>query len=536
MTPSEQQISLPSFRWTRDGSTWWVAFLSFAWLSATTGLYPLLLPDEGRYVGVAWSMLSSDQLWVPRLDGLPFFHKPPLFYWLTALSLQLFGVNEWAARLCSVMSGVASVALLFWFLKTHANLLTAWLAAIILLSMPLLFGASHYANLDMTVAGVITASIVSGATAVLRYERGKPYRWVLALAYILAGAGFLAKGLIGCVLPGGVLFFWLLGRRQFGTMRRMLWLPGLLLFALISLPWMLAMQQRYPDFFDYYIVHQHFERFLEGGFNNARPFWFYVPVLLGLSLPWSAQLWRLCRRSYWRNDPDAQIRGLMVSWLLVVLIFFSIPNSKLIGYILPATAPLAYFIATTFAQRWMGEDGARARKTFFWSLTISLAICVIAVFIMVFRPQPSTKSLALKLQSHYSASDQIVMLGSYRFDLDFYLRSGKHVFVVSDWNDPDIQNTDNWRRELSDAARFEPDAGKQVLLGRGQLLDKLCAPREVDLWLVGDAESPEHFPYLRARMPEVQDGKLRVWHVPADAVLDACRSAPARGLGVTRGR
>src|SRR3546814_443440 len=79
-------------------STWLVAIITFSWVSATTWTRPLMLPDEGRYVGVAWGMLKAGHDWVPRLDGLPFFHKPPLFYWVTALSLRLFGVNEWAAR------------------------------------------------------------------------------------------------------------------------------------------------------------------------------------------------------------------------------------------------------------------------------------------------------------------------------------------------------------------------------------------------------------------------------------------------------
>ncbi|HEY9460708.1 MAG TPA: hypothetical protein VIR04_07905, partial [Paralcaligenes sp.] len=82
-------------------STWKVVIATFLWLAATTWTRPLLLPDEGRYVGVAWSMLDVGQFSVPRLDGLPFFHKPPLFYWITALAMQCFGANEWAARLSS---------------------------------------------------------------------------------------------------------------------------------------------------------------------------------------------------------------------------------------------------------------------------------------------------------------------------------------------------------------------------------------------------------------------------------------------------
>ena len=75
--------------------------LALAWLALTLGARPLALPDEGRYVSVAWEMLTSGNWLFPTLDGLPFFHKPPLFYWITAGSLGLFGTHEWASRLAS---------------------------------------------------------------------------------------------------------------------------------------------------------------------------------------------------------------------------------------------------------------------------------------------------------------------------------------------------------------------------------------------------------------------------------------------------
>lgn len=510
-------------------STWVICAIAFVWLGATTGLYPLLLPDEGRYVGVAWNMLSANQYTVPRLDGLPFFHKPPLFYWLTALSLNVFGVNEWSARLASVAGATMTVTLLFWFLKAQANQRVAVLAAFILMSAPLLFGASHYANLDMTVAGIITATVIAGATAVFRLEQGQAYRASLALAYALAAAGFLAKGLIGVVLPGGIVFFWLLGRRRFDTMLRMLWLPGIAVFLLLAVPWMIAMQQRYPGFFDYYIVYQHFERFLEKGFNNARPFWFYGPVLLGLTLPWSVHLWRLANKAYWKNPRHAALRGLMLSWLLVVLIFFSLPNSKLVGYILPALAPLAYFIAETFAARLEANDGRRALKAFTMSLIVSLSICATAVVVMVGWPQPGTKGLAQKLQAHYQPSDKTVMLERFRYDLDFYLGAGKTSFVVSRWDDPELKHTDNWRRELYDAGKFEPEAGSRLLISPEDLTAKLCTNHVVGLWLIGDSGSHERYGFLKTMEAEVEDGRLRAWYVPAGGPLSFCAGMPKAG-------
>ncbi len=505
----------------------WVIFLvAFCWFGATTGLYPLLLPDEGRYVGVAWNMVGTDNFFVPVIDGMPFFHKPPLFYWLTSLSLHLFGVNEWAGRLVSVLAAAMTVGMAFWMLKTYANRRVAGIAVVILLSQPFLFGASHYANLDMTVAALIAATIIAGATAVFRIEQGEPYRKVLMGSYALAALGFLAKGLIGIVLPAGVIFFWLVGRRRPDTLRRMISLPGIALFLIVSVPWMYAMQQRYPGFFDYSIVHQHFERFLEKGFNNARPFWFYGPVLFGLLLPWSLHAWRLLRKSWWTAPAYPALNGLMISWFLVVFVFFSLPNSKLVGYVLPLVIPAAYFLALPFVDRLWGPQRAKAIKTFSISLLISLGICVTAVLVMMFSPQPSSKGMAEQLEGRYGPSDKIVMLDRYRYDLGFYLRSAKTSIVVADWTDPDLQKTDNWRRELFEAGHFAPDTAQRLLITHHELEQKLCGKRGVALWLIGEDTSPERYGFLKDRPATIHDGSLRGWLISPDEQFMFCDETP----------
>src|SRR3546814_16994231 len=128
-------------------------------------------------------MLKAGHDGVPRVDGLPFFHKPPLFYWVTALSLRLFGVNEWAARLCSVLAAILMVAMLFWFLKTFVNRRVATLAAIILATEPYFVGGGQYANLDMTVSFAIKATVVLGDAAVFSIELCTPYRLFFTLVY-----------------------------------------------------------------------------------------------------------------------------------------------------------------------------------------------------------------------------------------------------------------------------------------------------------------------------------------------------------------
>ena len=92
-----------------------VLLLAALWLAATLWMRPLALPDEGRYGGVPWEMLRSGNWLVPTLDGLPYFHKPPLFYWISAAAMSLFGTTEWAARVAPFLGGVAACAALYGF-------------------------------------------------------------------------------------------------------------------------------------------------------------------------------------------------------------------------------------------------------------------------------------------------------------------------------------------------------------------------------------------------------------------------------------
>jgi 4-amino-4-deoxy-L-arabinose transferase-like glycosyltransferase len=508
-------------------STWLVAAITFVWLAATTWTRPLLLPDEGRYVGVAWNMLDVGQLWVPRLDGMPFFHKPPLFYWITAVFLDVFGVNEWAARLCSVLAATVMVAVLFWFLKVFAGRRIAIVSAIVLASQPFLFGAGQYANMDMTVACAIAVTVTLAGAGVFRMERGEPYRVLLTLAYAAAGFGFLSKGLIGIVLPGGIVVFWLIGRRRFDLMWRMFIWQGFVALAVVALPWMVYMEWHYPGFFHYYIVYQQFQRFLETTFNNRAPFWFYVPVLFGLALPWSAQIWRLAKTSYWKNPELGAIRGLMLSWFLVVLIFFSIPASKLIGYILPALPPLAFFLAEPFVIRLSGEEAQRVLVTLSRYLAIAVGLCLVAVVaILVFPQHRSMKEMAQQMRAQYRPADRVVMLDTYFYDLPFYLRTAKPAFVVSDWKNPKIPLHDNWRKELYDAGLFDPKAAAELLITPQTFKDKLCGPRTADLWLVGDTDAPDEFPFLKTMSPKLSVRHLRAWLVPAGGALTFCSETP----------
>jgi len=516
----------------------WVLGLALLWLVCLSWARVLTLPDEGRYVGVAWEMLRSHSWLVPRIDGMPYFHKPPLFYWLTQGSLALFGLHAWAARLPSLLAAWALVAGVYGFVRAQRGEQQAALAVTVLVTLPLFYGGAQFANLDMLVASLIGLSVLAGATVVLRAARGEPARGMALATAALAALAVLAKGLIGIVLPGAILALWLVLRRDGRGLRALLWWPAIVVFLAIALPWFVLMQLRYPGFFHYFFVYQHFERFAASGFNNSQPFWFYLPVVAGLALPWSLWAGGALRRSFWRESGPGGVRVLYLVWLAVVIGFFSLPQSKLIGYVLPALAPLALLMADVITAAHAARADARVARLFQVSLLAAAGICVVAVGVAAMNPRDSAARLGAQVRSAAGPQDLQVALHSFPFDLGFYTASREPVRVIDDWANPEIPTRDNWRKELYDAAQFEPQVGARVLLGVDAFTQTLCAaPAGQVYWIWGRDSDQGAYAVLRGLAPTLVQDRRRVWRVEAGSAFSAqlCGQRPTAGSPGTSG-
>lgn len=520
----------PDSAWPR-WSAWAVAALVVAWLAATAWVRPLMLPDEGRYVGVAWEMLRSGDWLTPTLDGLPYFHKPPLFYWITAASLSVFGPHEWAARAAPVLGASLGAMALYLFTRRWRGERLAGAALLGLLVQPVFYLGGQFANLDMLVAGCITATILLFAHAALSCESGAPDRRALAGAYAMAALGVLAKGLIGAVIPALVLLTWLLSAWRWRTLAALLgWWPGPLIFLVLAAPWFVAMQNQFADFAHYFFVVQHFKRFAAGGFNNAQPVWFYPVLLLVVSLPWLPWLYRgVVARATPAAGAPASMRRLMLSWVGVVLLFFSLPQSKLIGYILPAVPPLAFLIAEGFWQA--GSPPPRARRWWWLSAALVAAIGLGVVAALAGLPQRSTREIALALAAQRSQDEPVYMLHRYDFDLPFYARLATPVRVIDDWSSPQVQQSDNWRKELADAGQFAAAHAAATLLPPAALPGALCQSRVS--WVIGPAAASLRYPFLAQASARATHRDTRLWRLdtalPALASALACAERPSGG-------
>jgi 4-amino-4-deoxy-L-arabinose transferase-like glycosyltransferase len=508
--------------WTSPQPLWLIAGI-FAWLLVTAWVRPLMAPDEGRYAGVALAMLHSGDWLVPRLDGLPFFHKPPLFYWIGASAMALTGPVEWAARLPSVLGSTAAAATLFLFVRRWATVRLALLSTVVLVTMPFFFLGAQFANLDMLVAGCIAATVLLAAGAALARERDEAWRALLSGAYLMAAAGLLAKGLIGVVLPAMIIVLWCVATRRRAALRLAAWLPGWAILLAVAGPWFVAMQMKYPEFFDYFVITQHFRRFASSGFNNEHGVWFYLPVIAGLTLPWSA--WLLVPRGKLQEARArlSDVDWLMWIWLAVIVGFFSMPRSKLVGYVLPALPPLAYLIA----QRVLA---GRAVESLLPRLRIAAlaaaAVCVACVVVVAVKATPPGARLPLPPGQAVGADEQVLMLESYDYEIPFYWHLRNPVLVASDWKAAQTDMRDNWRKEIVDASRFDRARAADLLVDRTRLADTLCVPQAT--WVVAQNNAQLANPWLANAHLVAFNESIAAWRFGGSASRDPhCLDTPA---------
>lgn len=468
------QLSKQHIAWAHP--LWLIVLLS-VWLLATIGWRPLLLPDEGRYAGVAYEMLWGD-VSVPTLNGLPFFHKPPLLYWIDIGAMKLFGVREWSVRVGPALGAILMGSALYLHLRRWHGDRVARVGLLILATTPFFYMGGQYVNHDMGVAGCITAAILAAVRAFEGpWSRG---RWWLVMAWAFCGLGVLSKGLIGVVLPGLVVLPWLLAQRRWGDALKLVNPLGLIAFAMVVAPWMIAMQARFPGFFDYFILEQHFRRYTGTTFNNQQPFWFYLWVVPVLTLPWSLCLvpWAGSRQALRQMGSrlDAKM-ALYVWWVLVIVVFFSMPRSKLVGYVLPMLVPWSALLGLVMVSH------VRAWR---WGGLIAALGCLALVAALAWKAPQSAKLPAQVLGAQIQPHDRVVFVDDYFYDVPLYARLQSPVVVLGDWNNPEIPERDNWRKELHDALRFAPESQRSVLWLMSDAVTVMCHSGAV--WFVSRSD------------------------------------------------
>jgi 4-amino-4-deoxy-L-arabinose transferase-like glycosyltransferase len=352
------------------------AVLFFAGL----GRLPLLEPDEGRNAEVAREMLASGDWITPHFNSFTYLDKPAVYFWMVAASLKAFGISEAAARLPSAVMAVATL-LLVWFLARRMFGDSAGLrAGIVFASCPLAIVFAREVIFDMTLTFLVTLAMVAFWLAEESDFRGP---WLDVLMFGAMGVAIITKGPVGILLPLLSILIYEAVRGHWRGLKRLRWGWGLLVFFAMSSPWFITVSVRNPDFPRYALWYESLERFATGSAHRGGGIFYYFPVYLGGLFPWSLFLllavWNRLRR--WRELKQAGGRPVLflLCWAVLVFGFFTISQSKLPGYFLPAVVPLSILMGV--AWRDVGKD-AQARApdwlTAGFALLLGIGIIVAA--------------------------------------------------------------------------------------------------------------------------------------------------------------
>jgi 4-amino-4-deoxy-L-arabinose transferase-like glycosyltransferase len=363
----------------KNARTDWLVLAGFCGFLFFFGLafFGLIGADEPRYAQVAREMLARHDWITPTLGGKPWLEKPPLYYWQAMLAYSIFGVSDWAARLPSAVDATLMVVAIFLFLKRFrpgfqldGALMTASAAGVI--------GFARAASTDMPLAAMFTIALL----AWYAWYESESHSY-LALFYCFLAFGMLAKGPVALLLAALIIMIFAAAKSDYRLLWRTLWVPGILLFCALTLPWHIAVEIKNPEFFRVFILQHNFARFGTNLYHHKAPFWYYAPVVLLGLIPWTVfvaaslaetiRVWWTERQQMFASEDALNV--FLVIWLIVPVIFFSLSQSKLPGYIVPAL-PAGTLLLAEYVRR---------RVTHGESLSISLIVlhAIVAAALLV---------------------------------------------------------------------------------------------------------------------------------------------------------
>lgn len=334
----------------------WMAFYGFM-----LGSRPLATPDEGRYVEIPREMVTSGDYVTPRLNGVKYFEKPPLFYWLQALSIRWWGIHEWGLRFWVAVFAIMGCVLTYWMGRLLFNPQTGLWGSLILSTSPLYFGLGHLIILDLPVSVLMNGTLFF-FLAQYHPSSARQARFFRLSAFVCAALAVLTKGLMACILPALVLGIWILSTPHKHRLKDLFCPWGWLVFLTLTVPWHGAVMMRNPEFGWFYFVHEHVLRFLTQTHRRYQPFWFFIPVFAVGFAPWTAFLTPLLERarSWWCDEKQR----LLMLWSGFIFLFFSLSGSKLAPYILPIFPSLSLLVGHHLAQALQHKNPEILRATF----------------------------------------------------------------------------------------------------------------------------------------------------------------------------
>ena len=305
---------------------------------------PLVSPDEFRYAEIPREMIDSGDYVLPHLMNMRYFETPVMGYWLTAASFEVFGQNAFALRLPSALgAGLAALLIALLIRQTLRDDKTAALGALLFLTCGLVYGIGTFAVLDSQLTGLVTGVSCAAFLAAMEPKFTRRKVALLVICGVFAALAFMTKGFLAFVVPGLAMFGFLLWERRWKEFLILPWIPLVTALILIA-PWALAVHRADGDYWRYFVVVEHLQRFLsDSGEQHPEPFWFLIPFLVGGAFPAAFLLSaaipgiRAERKTFFRQP----LYRFALCAVVLPFVFFSISSGKLATYILPCFPFLA---------------------------------------------------------------------------------------------------------------------------------------------------------------------------------------------------
>lgn len=345
------------------------------------GARPYITPSEARYIEIPRQMLVTGDFLTPHINGVQYFEKPPLFYWLQTFFLS-FGSDEFFGRIATTLFVTLTCLVTYATGRLLYGRNAGLLAASALATSVMGYGLSRVAMLDAPVTLFLTCTIASFIAAQITKQKKFYY-----FMYVAAALAVMTKGLIGIVIPAMVIGGWIVFTKNWKILKEARLFTGTLLFLAIAAPWHILMAMKHPEFADFYFIHEHFERFLSDEHKRTAPWWFFIAVTLAGTMPWILLLTPLplvgfflfiisiysannVDTKYFKDSDvlkkkqnhdwkyfcsdimDKEDSLFLKLWIILPLIFFSLSHSKLIPYIFPIFPPIFIFIGKQLANWW----------------------------------------------------------------------------------------------------------------------------------------------------------------------------------------
>jgi 4-amino-4-deoxy-L-arabinose transferase len=318
------------------------------------GVRDLVVPDETRYAEVPREMIAGGDWITPHINGLRYFEKPVMGYWVHAASLKAFGENNFAVRFPSALSVGLSAVLIFLLMRNagrredEEDRFYNLLAPLIFLSCFEVFGVGNTAVLDNLFSFFLTATVACFFLSSEAVPGSIREKLLLLVSGLFCGFAFLTKGFLALAVPVLTLAPYLVLERRYKDLFRMSWLP-ILTAVIVAAPWGIMIHLKEPDFWHFFFWNEHIRRFLADNAQHRESFWFFFLTAPAMFIPWTFVTPAAVRgiaAQFSGDDPKNRLLRVSLCWLVLPFLFFSLSRGKLLTYILPCFPPFAILMAS----------------------------------------------------------------------------------------------------------------------------------------------------------------------------------------------